>query len=73
MKDAVAFYEGKVEELDRNLKELDQILQGKAGNLRIVEECKFVFLQRELVMADDLVDLRQKVLSSNGAATTAAS
>ena len=38
------FYEGKVEELDGNLKELDQILQGKASNLRIVEECEFLCL-----------------------------
>lgn len=35
---AKAFYEGKAEELGRNVKDLEQIVNGKAQNLRMVEE-----------------------------------
>ena len=36
--DATKFYENKVEELGKNVKELDNIVNGKANNLRMVEE-----------------------------------
>lgn len=36
--DAATFYAGKVAELGRNVKDLEAIVQGKAGNLRVVEE-----------------------------------
>ena len=39
-KDATKFYETKVEELGTNLKDLDNIVQGKSNNLRIVEDRK---------------------------------
>lgn len=35
---ATVFYEGKVEEIGRNVKDLEQIVNGKAQNLRVVEE-----------------------------------
>ena len=37
-KDAEVFYEGKVEEIGRNVKDLEQIVNGKANSLRMVEE-----------------------------------
>lgn len=37
-KDAQQFYEGKVEELGKNIKDLENIVNGKANNLRMVEE-----------------------------------
>lgn len=36
--DAQKFYEGKVEELAKNVKDLENIVNGKASNLRVVEE-----------------------------------
>ena len=36
--DAQKFYNGKVEELGTNVKELENIVNGKANNLRVVEE-----------------------------------
>ncbi|KAK0323597.1 subunit of tubulin prefoldin [Friedmanniomyces endolithicus] len=36
--DAQKFYNGKVEELGTNIKELENIVNGKANNLRVVEE-----------------------------------
>ena len=36
--DAQKFYEGKVEELGKNIKDLENIVNGKANNLRMVEE-----------------------------------
>lgn len=36
--DAEKFYNGKVEELGSNIKELENIANGKAQNLRMVEE-----------------------------------
>ena len=36
--EAVKFYEGKVEELGKNVKDLESIVNGKAQNLRVVEE-----------------------------------
>lgn len=38
IKEAEAFYKGKVAELGGNLKDLEKILEGKGQNLRIVEE-----------------------------------
>ena len=35
--DAQKFYEGKVEELGKNMKDLENIVNGKAENLRMVE------------------------------------
>ncbi|KAI9766094.1 MAG: subunit of tubulin prefoldin [Geoglossum simile] len=37
-KDALQFYNGKIEELGTNLKDLESIIQGKSSNLRVVEE-----------------------------------
>jgi prefoldin alpha subunit len=39
-KDAVKFYNAKVEELGANLKDLESIVQGKSNNLRVVEDGK---------------------------------
>lgn len=36
--DAKRFYDGKVEELGKNIKDLEGIVNGKANNLRMVEE-----------------------------------
>ncbi len=36
--DAQTFYNGKVEELGKNMKDLENIVNGKANNLRMVEE-----------------------------------
>ncbi|KAI9819959.1 MAG: subunit of tubulin prefoldin [Pycnora praestabilis] len=36
--DASEFYNGKVDELGRNLKDLESIVQGKSNNLRVVED-----------------------------------
>ena len=36
--DAVKFYNAKVEEIGGNLKDLDQIVQKKSDNLRLVED-----------------------------------
>ena len=38
LKDAVKFYEQKVEEVGRNVKDLETIVDGKAKSLRVVEE-----------------------------------
>lgn len=38
--DAQGFYKGKVEELGRNLTDLEKIVQGKQGNLNVVEDGK---------------------------------
>ena len=34
----MAFYNGKIEELSSNLKDLEGIVQGKSNNLRVVED-----------------------------------
>ena len=39
--DAQKFYEGKVEELGRNVGDLEKIVNSKAQNLRVVEEGKW--------------------------------
>ena len=36
--DAQKFYSGKIEELGKNIKDLENIVNGKANNLRVVEE-----------------------------------
>jgi hypothetical protein len=38
--DATKFYDGKVEELGVNLKDLESIVQGKSNNLRVVGDGK---------------------------------
>lgn len=38
VKDARRFYEGKVAELHQNLGEIEKVVGGKEGNLRLVEE-----------------------------------
>ena len=40
-KDAMKFYEAKVEDLGTNLKDLESIVQGKSNNLRVIEDGKF--------------------------------
>ena len=37
-KDAIIFYEGKVEELAASLKNLESIIQGKSKNLGLIED-----------------------------------
>ncbi|KAI9735283.1 MAG: subunit of tubulin prefoldin [Cirrosporium novae-zelandiae] len=37
-KDAITFYEGKIEELGRNLGDLEKIIQGKSQSMRVVED-----------------------------------
>lgn len=37
-RDAEIFYNGKIEELGKNIKDLENIVNGKANNLRVVEE-----------------------------------
>jgi prefoldin alpha subunit len=44
--DAITFYTGKVEELAGNIKELENVVNGKANNLRMIEE---VLRQKMLV------------------------
>lgn len=36
--DAQKFYEAKIEELGKNIKDLENVVNGKANNLRVVEE-----------------------------------
>ncbi|KAI4142233.1 MAG: hypothetical protein LQ340_007404 [Diploschistes diacapsis] len=38
IKDAASFYRTKIEELTNNLKDLEQVLQGKSANIRAVED-----------------------------------
>lgn len=44
--DALTFYNGKVDELAGNIKELENVVNGKANNLRMIEE---VLRQKMLV------------------------
>lgn len=44
--DAITFYTGKVDELAGNIKELENVVNGKANNLRMIEE---VLRQKMLV------------------------
>jgi len=44
--DALTFYNGKIEELAGNIKELENVVNGKANNLRMIEE---VLRQKMLV------------------------
>ncbi|KAK5115988.1 hypothetical protein LTR62_000444 [Meristemomyces frigidus] len=44
--DALKFYSAKIEELGKNIKDLENIVNGKANNLRVVEE-----VLRQKVMA----------------------
>ena len=44
--DALKFYNGKIEELAGNIKELENVVNGKANNLRMIEE---VLRQKMLV------------------------
>jgi hypothetical protein len=37
-KDAIKFYNGKVEDLGKNLGELEKVIGGKSENVRIVED-----------------------------------
>ncbi|KAI9775475.1 MAG: subunit of tubulin prefoldin [Geoglossum umbratile] len=48
-RDAVQFYNGKIEELAANLKDLESIIQGKSNNLRVVED---VLRQKVLSSSD---------------------
>ncbi|KAG9248739.1 Prefoldin [Calycina marina] len=48
-KDALSFYEAKIEEIGMNLKDLEKIVNGKSGNLNAVEE---VLRQKMLVSSE---------------------
>ncbi|KAL9031720.1 MAG: hypothetical protein Q9196_000268 [Gyalolechia fulgens] len=52
------FYSSKVEELGKNLKDLESIVQGKQGNLNVVEDGT-----RPALVGNDL--LRQKMISGS--------
>lgn len=39
-KDAIKFYNGKMEDLSKNLAELEKVIGGKSENVRIVEDGK---------------------------------
>ena len=54
-KDATKFYEGKVEELGTNLKDLEKIVQGKSNNLQVVEDGKSRFSKHRGLMFDFLI------------------
>lgn len=38
--DGIQFYTGKVEELTKNLLEIEKVVGGKNENLRVIEDCK---------------------------------
>lgn len=42
--DGITFYKGKVDDLTRNLAEIEKVVGGKNENLRVIEEgtCPFV-------------------------------
>ena len=40
MKDAITFYKEKTEDLGKNLTDLEKVVQGKGGNLKVIEEGK---------------------------------
>lgn len=68
------FYNGKIEELASNLKDLESIVQGKSNNLRVVEDGMVSTVNRTSSpgLTVEIV-LRQKVLNdgkSSAAATT---
>jgi prefoldin alpha subunit len=70
---AKKFYETKVEELGKNVKDLETIVQGKNQNLRLIEEG--MYEQKELTVEFSLklgAVMRQKVLASNQASGSAA-
>lgn len=48
--DAIKFYNGKIEELTSNIKQLENVVNGKADNLRMIEE---VLRQKMLVQQQD--------------------
>lgn len=37
-KDAISFYKEKVDDLGKNLIDLEKIVQGKGGNLKVIED-----------------------------------
>ena len=39
--DAIKFYNGKVDDLGKNLTELEKVIGGKNENIRVVEEGEF--------------------------------
>ena len=41
--DAKMFYSNKISALDKNLKDIEGIAQGKSGNLRMIEEGRFLW------------------------------
>ncbi|KAL9600132.1 MAG: hypothetical protein Q9219_003388 [cf. Caloplaca sp. 3 TL-2023] len=45
---ARTFYTSKVEELSKNLKDLESIVQGKQGNLTVVEDVNAVVLRQRM-------------------------
>ncbi|KAI9756269.1 MAG: hypothetical protein M4579_003936 [Chaenotheca gracillima] len=62
-KDAEKFYNAKVEELGKSLKELENIVQSKSGNMRAIEDG--ALSSHSLSFERYYCVLRQKVLSSN--------
>ena len=63
--DAKTFYTDKSKELGQNLKELENILQGKANNLRMVEEGMLGVSATMLVLhvLTEAIVLRQKMVA----------
>lgn len=64
---AKKFYETKVQELGKNVKDLESIVQGKNQNLRLIEEgIEGVGSTAKSLLTHSAV-MRQKVLASNQA------
>jgi hypothetical protein len=82
--DAIKFYNAKVDDLSKNLGDLEKVVQGKNENLRIVEEgsyryrSMFGLVQRYVPCWSSSADmgvaavLRQKVIAGQAATTPAA-
>jgi hypothetical protein len=67
LKSAEKFYDGKVEELGANLKDLELIVQRKQTNARTVEEGEFINLQRPpFSLTIRSIVLRQKLMAQGG-------
>jgi hypothetical protein len=72
---ATEFYNAKVKDLEANLTDLEKILQGKSGNLRVIEDSMFLPLLYIFVSEQRLLTiwpaLRQKVMSGEAVPTSA--
>ena len=72
-KDALKFYGSKVEELGKNLKDLESIVHGKSNNLRVVEDGLNVNVFAAGTTQLIEIVLRQKVITNSGDTSTLSS